>query len=312
MIVIAFEKNILLGGLGDRIIGIISCKLIANLLKRDFYILWNKENIKEYLNYSKYDYELKKVKSKDVKIYKYIDKQKGLKKYLMNNTKLFGNEVNKFYLNQEISQYLYKNKLFKNRDYLKDIIGLYKELYSDILKPTDKIISIVNNLLAPYNVSNDVKKSNNIVGIQIRAGDKYMITNKGERYTRITDPNTKIKNIIIKIKSHCDKIYNDYFVFVTSDYPNIYNIFSQIWDPCKLIYLNNIIQHLDRKSVNNNISKVFVDSYILSQKTDTLYISKYSNFGRVAALSATHNNIFDLNTNPIKIKQLLSKHEMLF
>ena len=50
MIIIAFEDKILLGGLGDRIIGLVSCYLIAKLLKKEFYILWNKENIKGEIN----------------------------------------------------------------------------------------------------------------------------------------------------------------------------------------------------------------------------------------------------------------------
>ena len=58
MLVICFDKNVLLGGLGDRVVGLISIKVISKLLRRPFYILWNKEDIKEYIDYSEYDYEL--------------------------------------------------------------------------------------------------------------------------------------------------------------------------------------------------------------------------------------------------------------
>ena len=51
MLVICFDKNVLLGGLGDRVVGLISIKLISKLLRRPFYILWNKEDIKEYIDY---------------------------------------------------------------------------------------------------------------------------------------------------------------------------------------------------------------------------------------------------------------------
>ena len=54
MIVICFQKNILAGGLGDRINGLMSCYVISKLLKKPFYILWNKENIHKYIDYSKY------------------------------------------------------------------------------------------------------------------------------------------------------------------------------------------------------------------------------------------------------------------
>ena len=72
MIVISYN-NISLGGLGDRIIGLISCKLIAKLLNKKFYINWTKENVKEYTDYSKYDYELLEKNNLSVKEYRYID-----------------------------------------------------------------------------------------------------------------------------------------------------------------------------------------------------------------------------------------------
>jgi hypothetical protein len=53
MFVISFQKNRLIGGFGDRIVGLISVKLISKLLNKDFYILWDKENIKEYFDYDK-------------------------------------------------------------------------------------------------------------------------------------------------------------------------------------------------------------------------------------------------------------------
>ena len=69
--------------------------------------------------------------------------------------------------------------------------------------------------------------------------------------------------------------------------------------------LNDIIQHLDRDAVDTNISKVFIDNYILSQKTNILYISTYSNYGRIAALSCNHNKIYDLHRKNVDIKKLL-------
>ena len=101
MLVICFEKGKLCGGLGDRIVGLISIRLISKLLNRKFYILWNKENVKSYLNYEKYDYELLNIIEKDIKTYKYIDNQQGLKKYLMTSSKLFPNKINRFNLRLE-------------------------------------------------------------------------------------------------------------------------------------------------------------------------------------------------------------------
>ena len=295
-IIIAFEKDVVLGGLGDRIIGLISCKLMANLLNYDFYILWNKENIRQYIDYSKYDYELTR-KAGDMQIYNCIDNQKILKNYLMTSSDLFPSLLNKFYLNQEISQYLYKNKLFGNCDYYKDIITTYKQLYTNILIPTKELLQKIDKL---------TNNKREITGIQIRTGDIYMATNKNELHCVISDPST-IKDILLKIKSHC----NAENVFITSDYPGILSIALTVWDQTQIIYEDSIIQHIDRNPVNADISKIFIDSYILSQKTSSLYISDYSNFGRIAALSCNHNNIFNLYTEKINLKDLLSKHEEL-
>jgi hypothetical protein len=301
IIIICFEKNKIIGGFGDRIVGLISCKLIANLLKKDFYILWTKEEIREYIDYSKYDFEKINIHLTSNKVYDYIDNQQGLKNHLLTSTKLFEDPINKFYLNQEISQYFYKNELFKHNDYFKDIYSMYKELYTDILKPTDKMISIVNNLIPTTPIK--------IVGIQIRTGDIYIVNNNNDTgYSVIKDPEIEINKILSFIKQDIDTVYNYYKVFITSDY-EIYDLASQIWNKDKIIYFNQKVSHIDHLSLNDEFSKVFVDNYILSQKTDRLYISKYSNYGRVAALSSIHNNIFDLKTNPVELKYMLSKHE---
>ena len=69
MIVITYDQIVRgIGGLGDRVVGLISCKLIAKLLNQEFYILWKKENIKDYIDYSKYDFENKNIQAADIKV----------------------------------------------------------------------------------------------------------------------------------------------------------------------------------------------------------------------------------------------------
>jgi len=302
MIIISYDK-ISLGGLGDRIIGLISCKLIAKLLNKKFYINWVKENIKEYIDYSKYDYELQKINldsNLSIKHYNYIDNQQGLKSYLTNETNLFPDDINIFNLNQEISQYLYKNKIFEGQDYFNDIIYEYKNLYIDILRPSETLMKKINNF---------TDNKPNIIGIQIRTGDFYMITNIGESYRVFGNLVPELTQILKNIKLNCDRTFTNYNIFLTSDYSDIYNIASMIWNDHVLIYNNDIVQHIDREQVQNDISKIFVDSYILSQCTHSLYISNCSNFGRIAALSCNHDNIYDLYCSKLDKKTLLSKHE---
>ena len=83
-----------------------------------------------------------------------------------------------------------------------------------------------------------------------------------------------------------------------------------IFDESRIIYDDTTIQHLDRKSIDNDNSKIFSDNIILSQKTKLLFISKHSNYGRIAALSAKHDNIYDFtNCKMISKKTIFSKHE---
>lgn len=322
MFVIQFDNTELMGGFGDRILGLISVKMMSKKLKKSFYISWNKEDIRKYLNYEKYDYELLDIKE-DVTIYNSMNNQTKFKRYLMTSKNLFLNKINIFKLNQEISQYLYKNPLFKTENYIKNIFNEYKSLYTDILIPTpflsNKISQLTNN-------------KSNLIGIQLRCGaDAKMSNNKTQaeinRHNGCYGPPWKhipqtqrLDDIFItllsNIKLFCDKKYKEYNIFITSDYAydnrnDIYIIASKIWHSEFIIYNDDPIQHLDRKIHGDN-SKVFIDNYILSQKTKMLFISTCSNYARIAALSSNHDEIYDFNCNILNKKNLLSKHEMLF
>jgi hypothetical protein len=299
MLVISFDnKRSVIGGLGDRIVGLISVKVISKLLNKKFYISWTKENIKKYINYEKYDYELLDTEKNNIKRYNYIDNQRGLRKYLMESTDLFSNEINIFSINQEISQYLYKNELYKDNNYYDDIFSEYKKLYTDVLIPTKYLMNKIEIL---------IKDKNNIVGLQFRCGDCYMVTNKKEKH------DNKIKDIyekMINIKNNCDSKYDDYNIFFTTDNIDIVEIANEVFSFDKVIYDNSLIQHIDRKCIDADISKVFVDNYILSQKTVDLYITFNSNYGRIAALSCLHDNIYGINGSEIDKKKLLSKKDL--
>ena len=90
---------------------------------------------------------------------------------------------------------------------------------------------------------------------------------------------------------------------------DLYSVFEKE----QIVYNDDEIQHLDRKSINEDISKSFIDNYILSQHTVLLFISENSNFGRVAALSSSIDSIYSSNNcKLINKKDILSKREMLF
>ena len=74
------------------------------------------------------------------------------------------------------------------------------KLYTDILIPTKYLMDKIEFLI----------KDKNIVGLQFRCGDCYMVTNKKEKH------DNKIKDIyekMINIKNNCESKYNDYNIF---------------------------------------------------------------------------------------------------
>ena len=63
--------------------------------------------------------------------------------------------------------------------------------------------------------------------------------------------------------------------------------------------------HLDRNPDENSMKKIIIDNYILSQKTETIYISEYSNFGKIAVLSGNHKNIYNTKMEKISKKYVM-------
>jgi len=300
MIIIAFDGRGLLGGFGDRVVGLIACKAMANLLHREFKILWTKEDISSFIDLG--NYKINKVPDTAV-TYMLIDQQKAPKSVLQTQPNPIQGPVAKFYLNQEIAQYLYSNPRFQKgaAEYYSDMFALYRSLYTDILKPTPASLRRIDAVCAGHS---------QIIGIQIRTGDIYIKNHTYSRgYVAIQDVPTTVQQLFIGIKAHMGA--GEYSVFITSDYDGIRAIAETVWAPAQILTNTQPVQHIDRP-VSGDFSNFYVDNYILSQRTCRLYISDYSNYGRIAALSAPHDDIWDLRAQPLQKARLLSKHEQIF
>lgn len=290
MLVICFEKNQLLGGYGDRIVGLVAVQTIAAELGQEFRILWNKEDVTPFFDYAAYEGGSQSV------VIDSIDNQKLYKQALMTMDNPFPMPVTKFILNQEIAQYRFKDAA----KYFTAIFAAYNHLYTETLKPTNLLLKKVAKCLG--------ETKGPIIGIQIRCGDCFMATNKGEWYN--TGAREHIHTYLTQIKTAVDARYPNYSVFVTSDYAGILEEARIVFDT--VLYIDDPIQHIDRQAINEDISKVFADNYILSQRTTDLYISTNSNYGRVAALSAPHDRIYDVTLAsgpPLDKRGLLTKGE---
>lgn len=292
MLVICFGKNRLLGGYGDRIVGLVAVQVLAKELEQEFRIQWEKEDVTPFFDYTSFADQ-----GKEPNEHYLIDNQLQLKEHLMTDPNPFPDPITKFYLNQEIAQYR-----FKDADtYFNAIFTAYKALYTETLKPTPLLLEKVRQCIP--------ESGTPVIGIQIRCGDCFMATNKGEWYN--TGARDHINAYLTNIKTGLDKRYPDYAIFVTSDFPGILEETRRVF--AQVLYIDDPIQHMDRRAINEDISKVFADNYILSQRTTELYISANSNYGRVAALSAPHDRIYDMTTaQPLDKRRLLSKGECIF
>jgi hypothetical protein len=290
-----------IGGYGDRIVGLVSCKVIANVIGRKFRILWTRENIRPYVNYDKYDFENElSYDTIDTIQINVIDNQAKLKYTLALSPAPFEDLSCILNVNAEISQYVYKNPYFPKRDYYHDILSTYRQLYTDIFIPTEACMKQVHKVLHA--------NCKPLIGIQIRTGDIYMTNISDSPHIVVKDPEETLPPLLRGIKDHIEGSWSSYSVFLTSDYAAIHTLAKTVWDPAMIYYNSDPIEHMDRQC-SADMSKLFVDSYILSQKTQALYISECSNFGRVAALSSTHACHFDLQCKSLDVRQLLSKHE---
>lgn len=302
MIIIGVDNDVgLIGGYGDRIVGLISCRVIAEVLGQEFKINWTKENIRPYFNYSKYDYELcdqSGVQKQSIGFIDHYSEKDILNCPNVSPEILLNTQDSKLYVNREISNYLYKFPEFSHRSFKDDIYRIYKTLYTDIFIPTDFVNEKINKM-----ISDTVCP---IIGIQIRTGDIYIDT-FWNSYKVIDSPENTLPVILAQIKEHIDLDYTEYKVFLTSDYGGIQALALKIWPNESVLYIDDPVKHMDRQPAGD-LSKIFVDNYILSQKTDRLYISDCSNYGRVAALSAKHDNMYNLKCVSLDKYKMLCKH----
>jgi hypothetical protein len=272
MLIIEYNNDILNGGFGDRIVGLISLKTISTFLNTSFYIKWDKENIKNVVNYSKYNYYNYNIKN--VKKHNIMTPNINMLKEWVNNNYFNNNLI--LNLNYDISHLFLKDNNYKL------MINEYEKLYSDIFIIKDDIMDIINN----------ITKDKNITGIQLRAGDHWI--GAGDIVENHYNDMNKIYKVLEDIYKYSN---NDNYYYLSSDI-DLKNIGKEIFGN-KLLYCDIKPTHLDRNPDENSMKKIIIDNYILSQKTETIYISEYSNFGKVAVLSGNHKNIYNTKLQKI-------------
>jgi len=278
------KKNKIYGGYGDRIVGLIGTYMLSINLNKDFFIKWSIDPLNKYFNFKNINemYHDEKLIKQRIFIMDNIKKHKNIIKKKWSELK------NKNYF---ISSNLNLNELLpiKTNDL---ILGVWNSFYDNILSPKEILLYKLNDI------------PNNLIGIQVRAGDNWMKT--GSKHKPIKDIKD-IKIYLTNIKNYLDKNLPYNKVFITSDYPKINDIGKEIFREKLFLYTENQGKHLEKNNLNDDdYIKLYLDHIILSKKCKILFISKYSNYGRTAGLINNNSEIYDMKT-----LEKLSKEELL-
>ncbi len=304
MFIATYERGFL-GGYGDRIVGLISVYVLADIFRRPFKLVWTKEPIHRHV-------DIREWSTEGLQMPPYVptilllshephDIQRKLRTEPLN--RIFPYEVTKFILNQELVHHFYKNPHHIHKiPYTDRMMAAYRDLYTRIMPPTPSTLQTIQALTGGRR---------DFVGIQVRGGDIYM--NPTESH-KVLDAAT-LPTLFQRIAEHLAAETNTCPIFLTSDMGNqAYDCAKAVWG-ARVQYNADPVQHMDWKGGAEDATaswKVYVDNYILANCTTRLYITKASNYGRVAALAAPHDDIWDLETCRGLVKsELFSKHTQI-
>ncbi len=271
------------GGYGDRLMGLISVYFISKALNKKFFILWESPSMDPFVRIKKVpDFgAAKTIRLIDNKADEVRDRfEKELISEILPGENMY------IMCNQNLVQHIYKNINYPEFDinnYEKDIKAAYDKIYTEFLIPKNNINPVVNSMVNQFN------NYNKVIGIHIRTGDIHMGVGIHQMYNE-----NSLRDIVRVI---CDIISKEntgnYALFVTSDYPEINNIFQERLPEVKIFYHDMDIVHIDMVKETDNIEtgtiKLLADHITLTKCTETI-THRATNFGRTAALIGNGSN----------------------
>ena len=339
--VLAFEcePGPVVGGYGDRIVGLVAVRVLARMLLRKFRVRWTRDDLASYLDYSSVALVTKPTLS-----IKMIDRPEILRNELRQAPMPFVRngafpDVG-ISVNAEIAQYLFQNPRFAagkpkelvRRMYLETMRWAYRTLYTEVLRPTERVNKRVQEV---------VGGRTGLVGIQVRAGDCFMQTGSAwDERTRYMDGEVGVRTALAEVRRKLDELRDagrvrlGTGVFVTGDHPKVVALAQEVLgtrrgggdgdgsgelEGWEVLGDDEPAQHLDRRQ-NEKLdqTKLYADALILAQRCSVLFISENSNFGRVAALAGGEGQkprvgqVFGLDGRELSELELLSKGEKVF
>jgi len=341
--VLAFEcePGPVVGGYGDRIVGLVAVRVLARMLLRKFRVRWTRDDLASYLDYSSVALETKPTLS-----IKMIDRPEVLRNELRQAPMPFVRngafpDVG-ISVNAEIAQYLFQNPRFGmsygskeqvRERYLREMRWAYRTLYTDVLRPTERVTKRMQEV---------VGDRTGLVGVQVRAGDCFMQTGSAwDERTRYMDGEAGVRAALVGVRRKLDELREagrvkpGTGIFVTGDHPKVVALAWEVLgargngsgdggdeegsEGWEVLGDDEPAQHLDRwQSEKLDQTKLYADALVLAQRCSVLFISENSNFGRVAALAGGEGQkprvgqVFGLDGRELSELELLSKGEKVF
>lgn len=279
------------GGLGDRLVGLISCIFLSELIEEELLIDWSNPDIDFCFNFSEIRspaLQSMRLMNSDDSV-RFIDDIPDLKLFFFNKIVESNlNFIDRLFINRKIDRRLYENQVLKT----------YRRLFNNYLIPKPNILKKINENIEQF--------EGFTIGVQLRMGDIYM--NVGD-HKNLREEN--VLSIFKKIKNH--QAFDS--IFITSDNQDVITKAQNYFKNKNVIYDDTRITHIDRMPTNNNEMLKALSDLITLSKTDFRYISLGSNFGRVSNLiSESPASYKAISGSELIDKNLgeLSKKEVLF
>jgi FkbM family methyltransferase len=294
------------GGLGDRVVGLVSAILMAKVTHRKLLIDFQEPPVTDHLWTVSCPYAPHASQLSSSVSFK-LDTVDDRFKYNHELSTLDLNEwwnhapVVRLHCNQEIASFVYQNPHYlhlKDR-FAQDVADVYAQLFTTYLvpRPAMKINWTINKQL---------------IGLQIRCGDVSMGCGDVQFIS-----SEHLRNVIVPmLKYNISKLWNptNYAIFVTTDSDECYSLLMTHFKD--YVVLRNVgpTDHFERQGNPQGTDKTLRDLLMLS-KTNVVVISAHSNFGRIAAMINPTDQVYTFGTDGIwngKIQdktRLTTKHQ---
>lgn len=256
------------GGLCDRLLGMISCYLIANELGRKFYIKWDHNDMSDIFTIAeKYNFY-----NGGINHFKFINLMSDkLREYFDNGTpEIDWNDT------EHVIMWSNMNLFFNycnNRPYIQykeKILSAINNIFTEFLIPTETVAKYIENC------------GNFDAGIHIRTHDSQLNCEK-KRLEQIPYIRYTLEKCKIDIIKH--NFINK--IFIATDCILVPEIAKEIFgDKYELVFNNGPIVHSGRQQTElskDGLIRVILDLFFLT-KCDKLYIGWNSNFSRFGLL----------------------------